>query len=42
MPATWMRTPLALSIPAAWRWKWFEELMRAAGMTPSRIACCVP
>jgi hypothetical protein len=39
MPETWMRTPFALSIPAAWRWKWVDELSSAAGMTPSRTAC---
>jgi hypothetical protein len=38
MPDTWMRTLLAETMPAACRWKWLDELMRPAGMTPSRTA----
>ncbi len=42
MPDTWMRTPLALSTPAAARWKCAEEVIRPAGMTPSRTAFWAP
>jgi hypothetical protein len=42
MPDTWMRTPLALVIPATSRWKWLDELISRAGMTPSRTARCGP
>ncbi len=30
-----MRTSFALTMPAASRWKWFDELISRAGMTPS-------
>ncbi len=42
MPETWMRTPLALKMPAAWRWKCLDELISRAGMTPSSTARCLP
>ncbi len=42
MPETWMRTPFAGTTPAAWRWKWDEEVIRPAGITPSRTAACGP
>jgi hypothetical protein len=42
MPLTWMRTPLAGSMPAASRWKWLELVISLAGMTPSLIASCLP
>ncbi len=38
MPLTWMRTPLAGSMPAASRWKWLELVMSLAGITPSFTA----
>ena len=42
MPETWMRTPFAVTIPAASRWKWLDELMSRAGITPSMTARCSP
>ena len=42
MPETWMRTPFALWMPAAARWKCEEEEMMPAGMTPSAMAFCGP
>ena len=35
MPATWMRTPLGGTMPAAWRWKCSQEVTSRRGMTPS-------
>ncbi len=35
MPATWMRTPLGGTMPAAWRWKCSQEVISRRGMTPS-------
>ncbi len=35
MPATWTRTPLAGSMPAASRWKWVAVVTSRRLITPS-------
>ena len=42
MPDTWMRTPFAGSIFAASRWKWLDDVISRAGITPSFTAFWSP
>ena len=42
MPATWMRTPFAGTIPFTARWKPVDETITRRGTTPARTTSAGP